>query len=120
MDTQGVHMNQLPHEFKRIGIFLQRDMNTGILVGMNAYQFYVGFWLDSLTSTQLRQAERKFLKQTFGARRLLATESQAVLHLSSVSLMDVAKMNPVLQSNVARNATWIEQRRSRKQERPPK
>jgi hypothetical protein len=115
LDTQGVHMEELPHEFKRIGIFLQRDMDAGYLIGMNSYQFYVAFWHDSLTSVQLREAERKFLRQTLGSKRLLATDSQAVLHASSLSLMDVAKMNPVLRSNVARNAMWIETRKSRKQ-----
>jgi hypothetical protein len=68
LDRQGVQMGELPHEFKRIGIFLQCDMRAGYLVGMNAYQFYVAFWSESLTAAQLRHAEKKFSKQIFGVK----------------------------------------------------
>jgi len=106
--------DELPPEIRRFAVFVGEGIDAGFLVGLNGYQFYLVFWSANLERIQLVAGERAFMKMIKGSKSLPPESSRIVTFASSMSILDVARSNPILRRNIARGVSYMQQRNRRR------
>lgn len=113
-EKTGEKLDEIPPDFVRITVFGYQGIVAGYRIAMNGYVFYVLFANPSSTTAQLRTLEKRFYSETKGAKRLAPKTSKAVLYSSSLSILDVAEREPLLQATLAATTRWVEQRKKKR------
>jgi len=108
----GEQMAEIPPDFRRIMVFTIRGV-IGYRIAMNGYYFYLLFRNPDGTAAEHRKLERHFYGEVKGAKHLDPNTATTIIYPSSVSILDLAKNEPFLQSSIAGAAQWTEDRKKR-------
>lgn len=113
-EKTGEKLDKIPPDFLRITVFALQGIVAGYRIAMNGYVFYVLFANPNSTTAQLRTLEKRFYSETTGGKRLDPRTSKAVIYPSSLSILDVAKREPLLQATLAATTRLVEERKKRR------
>jgi len=109
-EENGIAIETLEPAIRRIAPFYAKGITAGLLLGMNSYQFHMMAWDSDLTVKQIKNIEEKFLRETFGAKRLKENELKSAIYPSEVDLFKIAEGNRFLRENAALGAEWVKNR----------
>jgi hypothetical protein len=113
----GQKMDELPPEFRRITVFVQKGLIAGYRIALNGYYFHILFLAPDATPAENRSREKRFYAETKGAKKINPNLSNTDIYPSSVSILDLAKKESLLRSNIAAATRFVESREKQQKRR---